>query len=264
MAPRLIGRLQFVARRRRLWAPAALLLVAVLYLGWRGGSALWVRSEWARAERAIAEYDFAEGRRSLDRCLSVRPNDPDLRLLAARTARRDGDLEAARRHLDAYRVAVRESSPAITLERQLIAAQQGRVHSVVRELIEALDVRHPQSEQICESLAMGCVNNYQLAESEFWIDQLLERSPRNAIGRLIQARTIDTQGNREKAIAKLQELAAEYPKYYPARLALADILFKSQRYREALIEYAALHEQRPREMLPLLGLASSYDRLGET
>ena len=117
MAPRLIGRLQFVARRRRLWAPAALLLVAVLYLGWCGGSALWVRSEWARAERAIAEYDFAEGRRSLDRCLSVRPNDPDLRLLAARTARRDGDLEAARRHLDAYRVAVRESSPAITLER---------------------------------------------------------------------------------------------------------------------------------------------------
>src|SRR5262249_28210367 len=59
------------------------------------------------------------------------------------------------------------------------------------------------------------------------------------------------------------QVIADFPRYYDARLSLADILFKSQRYREAIGQYAVLHEQRPAESSPLLGLASSYDRLGD-
>src|SRR5262245_33879875 len=92
-------------RRPRLWVPAVLLLIGALYLGWHWGSALWLRSQRARAEQAIAEYDFAEGRQQLDRCIRFRPNDSELRLLAARAARRDGDLQTAQQHLDAYRAA---------------------------------------------------------------------------------------------------------------------------------------------------------------
>src|SRR5438132_1447832 len=42
------------------------------------------------------------------------------------------------------------------------------------------------------------------------------------------------------------------------------MLYKSRRYREAAGEYAALLQQRPGEMVPLLGLASCYDRMGGT
>jgi len=259
------NRIRWLASQPRLWLPLAAAFAGLLVLGWRGGALLWVHFDRSRAERALAEYDFTEGRRRLERCVRFCPGDLDLRLLAARTARRDGDLDTARRHLDAYyREAGRQPSDAAALERQLATAQQGGVHEVVKDLLEAIEIHHPQTELILESLAMGCVSNYQLGEARFWIDELQERSPKNAIGRLLKAQTTDTQGHREKAISLLRELTADYPKYYKARQSLADILFKSQRYREAIEEYQALLQQRPEELMPLLGLASSYDRLGDS
>jgi Flp pilus assembly protein TadD len=239
-----------------------LLLGLVGYGGWLAGCALWVRWDRGEAEKALAEYDFGEARRRLERCIRVRPHDPVLRLLAAQTARRDGDLETADQHLDVHRDLVGEPSPGETMERALLRAQLGKVHEVLDYLIESLEVRHPQSEQILESLAMGCVHIYQLTRALFWARELLQKWPKNAIGRLVHAQTIDTQGNRDKALASLEELVTEYPRYYKARLSLADLLFKSQRYREAIAQYATLLEQRPAEVGPLLGLAASYDRIG--
>jgi Flp pilus assembly protein TadD len=64
-------------------------------------------------------------------------------------------------------------------------------------------------------------------------------------------------------VTDLEAVVAEFPRYYAARHSLADILFKTQRYREAIPHYAALHDQRPADVYPLLGLASSYSRLGD-
>jgi Flp pilus assembly protein TadD len=134
---------------------------------------------------------------------------------------------------------------------------------VVDGLIEHLEEHHPQSEQIFEALAMGCVQNYELDRAQFWMTELLEKWPKNGIGRLLRAQTIDTRGNREKALALLIDLVKDYPKYVRPRTSLADMLFKSRRYREAAIEYAILLEQQPGTIVPLLGLASSYDRMGD-
>jgi tetratricopeptide (TPR) repeat protein len=243
-------------------------LLAVLILGlfvlavWLVGCKLWLRSQRNEADRAIDAYDFTEARRRLDRCLALRPNDTDLQLLAARTARRDGDLEAAKDHLYKAKIPGQLTSPQIEMERALIAAQSGQVKEVIDFLIESLEVRHPQSEQILESLAMGCVQIYQLERAMFWAHELQERWPKNAIGRLTRAQTTDTQGNRDEAIELLREVAMDYPRFYRARLALADMLFKSNRHREAIVEYGVLIQQRPDDLLPLLGLASCYERLG--
>lgn len=240
------------------------LLCLLGYLGWLGGCILWVRWDRSKAEQALAEYDFAEARRRLARCIRMRPADAELRLLAAQTARRDGDLDFAEDQLEAYHELVGGSSSQETLERALRRAQQGRVHEVIDYLIEALEVRHPQSEQILESLTMGCVEIYQLGRAMFWGSELLDKWPKNAIGRLFHAETVDTQGHRDKAIVSIQELVRDYPKFYKARLSLAGILFKAQRYREAIPEYAALLRERPGDLTPSLGLASSYDRMGAT
>ncbi len=262
MAPRLLSWLWFPVRHPRAGLLTALGLVLAGYLGWLGGCELWVRRDRAAAEKALAEYDFAEARRLLARCIRLQPRRADLRLLAAQTARRDGDVDRAEEQLDVYHELVGGPSPEETLERALILAQRGRVHEVVPYLTESLDVRHPQSEQILEALTMGCIQAYQLRRGQFWARELLARWPGNAIGRLLQAETVDSQGNRDKAIGQLQALVKDYPRYYRARLSLAAILFKSRRYREAVVEYATLHQQRPDELAPLLGLASSYDRLG--
>jgi Flp pilus assembly protein TadD len=262
MALRLLHWLRLPFQRPRLGLLVVLVLAVVGCAGYLGGCALWVRWDRGEADRALAEYDFAEGRRRLARCVWLRPRDPELRLLAARAARRDSDLEFAEEQLDVHRDLVGESSPGETIERGMLLAQRGRVHEVVDALIEALEIRHPQSEYILEALAIGCVHVYQLNRAQFWVQELLKKWPSNAIGRLLRAQTINTQGSRDRAIMQLQELVGDYPRYYQARLYLADILFKAQRYREAVIEYAALLGQKPGDMQPLLGLACSYDRLG--
>ena len=251
-------------RRPRLAMLVGVLVCLLGYLAWLGGCDLWVRWDRKKAVEALAEFDFDEARRRLAQCVRMRPADAELRLLAARTARRDGDLDFAEDQLEAYHELVGGSSSQETLERALRRAQQGKVHEVIDQLIEALEVRHPQSEQILESLTMGCVESYQLSRATFWGSELLDKWPKNAIGRLFHAETVDTQGHRDKAIASIREVVRDFPKFYKARLSLAGILFKAQRYREAIPEYAALLRQRPGELLPLVGLASSYDRDGAT
>jgi Flp pilus assembly protein TadD len=260
---RLLHGLRAFVRRPRLVLLTAILLALVGYLAWRGGIILWVRWDRAEAEKAVAEYDFAEARRRLSRCIRLQPRDPELRLLAARTARRDGDLDSAREELHIARELSGESSPAGALELALLTAGQGHVHEVVDTLIERLEEHHPQSEQILEALAVGCVQNYELHRALFWINELLEKWPNNGIGRLLRAQTVDTYGNREKALALLADLVKDIPKYVQARTSLAEMLSKSRRYREAAVEYAVLVEQCPGTVIPLLGLASSYDRMGE-
>lgn len=127
MSYRLIGPLRNLIRTPRQGLLGVLILGLFGLVIWLVGCKLWLRSQRAEAERAIAEYDFTEGRRRLDRCLALRPNDPELHLLAARTARRDGDLEAAKDHLFKAKVPGQPASPQIVLERALIAHKAGRL-----------------------------------------------------------------------------------------------------------------------------------------
>src|SRR5262249_54529198 len=79
----------------------------------------------------------------------------------------------------------------------------------------------------------------------------------------LRAETLETEADRQTAIAQLQELTAEFPRYYLARLSLAGLLFKAQRYREAAAEFAELHRARPDEAYVLTRLAEANARLGE-
>jgi predicted Zn-dependent protease len=249
--------------RHPLWALwGAVLLAGCGYLLWLGGSALWVRRERAKAEAALAEFDFAEARRRLERCLRLRPDDPSLRLLAVQAARRDGELGAAQEQLDRYRELAGPSTPEGALEWAMIQAQRGQLAEVLAYLISCLEVRHPASEQIMEALAMGSVHVYQLDRARFWVEELLEKSPRNAIGRLIRAQTAESYGNDELARDSLRELVAEFPRHAKARLHLAQSLAKGHEYEEAIAHYEELRRQQPDRAEALLGLARCWDGLG--
>lgn len=240
-----------------------ILLIVIGYGCWIAGVSLWLKNQKSSIHQLLNEFDLTGARKKIDLSLRLRPHDTELLLLAAQTARRDGDIESARTYLYRLTPAVRNQNQFAILERSLLEAQAGRVVEVLPSLIEALDIRHPQSEQILESLTMAFVQTYQLERASFWGQELLERSPKNAIGRLIKAQTTDTRGEREEAVEELRSIVTDFPKYYKARTSLADIYAKSQRYREAIAEYTVLFEQRPGEWGPLLGLASSFERLGQ-
>src|SRR5205809_2440762 len=187
------------------WALGAALLLGLSgYLLWQGARALWFRRDLALAQRALAEYDFAAARPRLAQCIRLRPRDRAVRLLAAQAARRDDDLEAAEQQLDVYLELAGDSTSQGTLELALLQAQRGRVKEVVDYLISCLDVHHPASEQILEALAWGSIHVYRLDQATFWIQELLEKAPRNPIGRLLRAELTETMGNKERALEGLR------------------------------------------------------------
>jgi Flp pilus assembly protein TadD len=240
------------------WAVLALVATALV---WYGQSSLRLRFSRKAAEQSVAAYDFPAARGHLRSCLKCRPNDEALLLLAAQAARRDGQLDEATEYLDRYRSATGALSVQAQLESVLVQVQRGEVKQYVHRLIEELEIRHPASEQILESLALGCVHVYRLDEASFWTKQLLERYPANPVGRLVDAQMQDTLRRREESVVIMRQLVEDYPRYGRARLYLADLLFRTNQYEEAVPYYRELHEHEPDRLEPLLGLFASLVKL---
>jgi predicted Zn-dependent protease len=96
------------------------------------------------AEHAIARRDFTSAGRHLAACLKARPEDPALRLLAARTARRQGDFMTASEHLELYRLQAGVDDE-YDFERQLLRLQQGDLAEI--DVLLASCTQRPDASQ---------------------------------------------------------------------------------------------------------------------
>lgn len=253
--------LRFFVRTRAGVALTLLLAMLLATAAWYGLNRLRFDQSKQAAEQALSAYDFPTARRHLDQCLALRPNDAEALRLAVQASRRDGRLDEALSLLDRYRIVAGTLPPAGQLEAVLIQVQSGNVKEYVHRLIEAVEIRHPASEQILESLALGCVHGYRLDEASFWTQQLLDQFPHNPVGRLIDAQTQDTLRHREQSLELAQQLVSDYPNYERALVYLADLLFRMHKYEEALVYYREAHRRQPRELVPLLGLAATLLKL---
>ena len=241
---------------------AALLLTIGAYLLWQITPGARFRKEYVAAQTALSQFDFASARQHLDECTHLRPDDANVRLLAAQAARRDGDMEAAERLLGEYRKLFNDVTPEEHLEWALQQAQAGTFASVLGFLMESLEVRHPASEQILEALAVGCAHIYNLDLASFWVGELLDKYPKNPVGRLIRIQTAETLGQRDELLAPLRDLVAEYPRYVKAREQLAESLYKQQQYDRAATEYETLIGQFSNQPMWRLGLVRCRIKVG--
>lgn len=260
--PRRAVRACFRTRRRA--QLSVLLLLAVGALAWYAGRVVRARLAVAEAEEAVARYDFPAARDRLRLAARLRPRQPAIWLLAAQTARRDGDLVEARDHLTRYEAQTGALTPEGRLERSLQQAQLGEIERDVYDLMAKADAGHPATEQILEALAAGAIHVYQYDRAGFWLHHLLTRFPKNPIGRLIRAQMDDVFGKRERAAAACRELVADFPRNHAARRLLAGLLYRAQQFAEAAEEYEELRRQRPDDPAPLLGLARCRDRMGRS
>lgn len=251
----------FASRPR---AVAVLLaLGAALAGGWYGQRALRAHLAVRAAERALATYDFPAARAHLARAVALRPTDRAAWLLAARAARRDGDHAAARAHLIRAEELAGGPTPEGRLEDALRLAQQGEIERDVKFLVARADAGGPDTETILEALAVGANHAYQIDRTGFWLHLLLSRFPQNPVGRLLRAQLDDTLGRRDAAETRARELLADFPDHHKARVLLAGLLFRAQRFPAAAAEYEALRAARPDDPFPVLGLARCRDRAGD-
>jgi predicted Zn-dependent protease len=264
---RLPDRLRRAARaafrtRRRARLTVAVLLVTAGLGAWHGVRLWRGHAAVARAEDALARYDFAAARDHLRLAADLRPRKPEVWILAAQAARRDGDLAAARDHLYRYKTLAGAAPPG-RLEDELQHAQRGEIERDVYDLMAKVDAGDPAREQILEALAVGSVQVYHFDRAGFWLHYLLDWYPKNPVGRLIRAQMDDVLGKRDRALAGCRELVADFPDNRPARALLAGLLYRAQQYMEAVGLYADLRRDRPDDFGALLGLERCRDRMGQ-
>lgn len=237
--------------------------VAVGFLGWWGLREYQFRQSRKAAEDALAKYDFPAARTRLSECMGWRPGDPEIRLLAAQAARRDGAFDEAQDQLIRYREIAGLTEPW-RLESSLQSVAAGQIESEVKYLMTLADTRHPAAEQILETLALGSVESYRFDRAGFWVSQLLKHFPQNPVGRLLTAQNLVLRGRHDQAASLCREILADNPRFLKVRTYLADILYKAQKYEEGVEAYRELLALRPGEAEPLLGLAQCLERLGRT
>ncbi len=251
----------FCVRTRRRVLLCALVLAALGWGAWTGARLARAHVALAAARTALERYDFPTARERLQTAARLRPGKPEIWLLGAQVARREGELTDAKILLARYEALAGET-PEARLEAALQRVQHGEIERDVYYLMSLVDGDHPAAEQIMEALAVGADHIYSFDNVRFWLHHLLARFPKNPVGRLMRARMDDMLNNRDRAAAGCRAILDDFPENVKARLLLAGLLARAQQFAEAATEYEDVRRRRPNDLEPLLGLARCRDRTG--
>jgi tetratricopeptide (TPR) repeat protein len=241
----------------------ALALLGLIGLGAYFG-VRYFRAEYhyRAAQSALERHDYSRAMDHLREYLAVWPDNPDARLLLARTARRAEDFAEAERQLERYEQG--QGIPeAADLERQLQQAQRG---DLKREELLQYYVRHDHPDRllILEALAQGYIRTHRLPRAYECLKQWLECRPTDAKALFWRGLVWDMFRNYPEAITDYRRALEQDPTNDKARLYLADLLVQQSQAKEALGHYQKVLKKDPENRQKLLGLAWCRLTLGHT
>ncbi|MBM4068375.1 MAG: tetratricopeptide repeat protein [Planctomycetes bacterium] len=213
--------------------------------------------QYFEACRAGERGDFAAAWEALQPCLAAWPGSASTQFLAARTARRAGDLQEAQTHLAR---AQQLAAPAedVILERYLLRAMSGELADVEPKLIAFLDKEHPDSVLILEVLTQQRMNDFRLEEARALLDRWLLLKPNEAEAYVRLGWIDDRLGNISAAVAHYQKAVELSPERDNrdgdrVRLRLTELLLDLTQASEAQPHLQILRERRPDD--PAVALA---------
>lgn len=203
------------SRAKQLALLAAVVLVLAV-VGWR----LWVHgtalTHFRNGKELLDRDQSDQARGEFDRALATWPASGETHFLAARAARRTGDLAAARKHLgDA--VANGWSDEDVALERALIAAQEGELEAVEPFLLKCLNDGHADGGLILEVLTPLYYSRFRLAEAKAGAARWVERRPQSAKAWNYQGEIFERLRVTDRAVENFREAVRLDPGYGAAR-----------------------------------------------
>jgi tetratricopeptide (TPR) repeat protein len=242
-------------RQHPIRALAVLVLVALLgVMGWMGSQRLRAERHLRAAQQAAERRDFAQAREHLAVCLEIMPGSGPVRFLAARTARRAGDLDLAQEHLRACaRLGFEPRS--VEIEWALLAAKRGHFAEQEPFLWPLVEQDHPDMPVILEVLIDGYIQHYRMLRALRCLDLYLEGEPENVQAWLGRGWVCERLFYWADVVQSYRRAVELDPENEPARLRLAKALTVTGPPDEAAAEFEALRQGRPDDVEVLLGLA---------
>jgi Tfp pilus assembly protein PilF len=224
-------------------AAAALLAVAAQRL-------LLPMLEIQKAEAELRHYDAVAARARLQK---FPYQDSAALLLSARAARLCNAYAEAERQLFSFD-SKHPPTASSALEWQLLGAQQGDFfgqEGQLRAQAESPGADH----SILQALAQGYLVSYRTPDAYAAVEKLLERHPSDIYGLRIRAAVREAMRKNELAEEDLRHAVDIAPANSATHSALADLLGKVGKSREAIYHYEVAHQLQASDAASLLGLA---------
>jgi predicted Zn-dependent protease len=241
------------------WVVVLLALGSGLYLAGRQG---WVYWHYQAALRAMERRQFEEALQHLRICLREWPDSAETRFLAARTARRAGQLDDAQRWLKEAE-GLGWVRPAIELENALTQVQRGNYRTVSPALLSFIRRGHPDSLLIVEVLAPVALANFEVALAEECLDVWIERDPHHVKPRLLKADILQRIGAKRQAYEQYQEVLRLDPDNVEARRQCGWFLLEQKQADEAKRHFDHLWQSHPDDPAVMRGMAYCLHHLGQ-
>ena len=164
--------------RRRWWAILLGTLVVVLAAT---SPFLWAGYHWYAGRAALKRYRNEVARAHLNSCLKVWPwsRSADAHRLAARAARREGDLTEAARLLHECQTTLGDKSPESVLEWAMLHASAGDLDAVEEHLKSTARQYPEQAPLILEALIEGYLRMLRIFDALRAADEWLASEPDN-------------------------------------------------------------------------------------
>lgn len=239
----------------------------LVLIGLGVGGYVMVRQLWATwnqnaAERAIERREFETALRHLEVCMREWPDSAETRFLAARTARRAGQLDLAQQWLKEAE-SLGWVRPAIELESALIQVQKGYYRAVSGALLDFIRRGHPDSLLIVEILAPVALAQFEVALAEECLDVWMAQDPGNTKPRLLKADILLRVGAKRQAYDLYQEVVRLDPDNVEAHRQCGWFLLEQKQVEEAKRHFDHLWKSHADDPAVMRGMAYCLHHLGQ-
>lgn len=210
------------------------------------------------AERAakIAMYmkDSDKTKEAISLWLAQDPDNMSARKIAALSALRSGEKQAAIEHLDKLLIIDPAGFERSMLELGSVLEKENKV-AFLYDVLDSLASRHQNQAVIyfVQSLLAMQMKNSDLAEMK--IQQALNIQPDWDKAQIFQAQIAVFSGELNKAVALLEKASAKYPENNKIKKLLAQVLIKEAKYEEAGEVYQAVIVANPKDSESRFALA---------
>jgi tetratricopeptide (TPR) repeat protein len=226
------------------------------------------RRHYRAATEALERRDFKGAEEHLAKCLEIWPDDAACQFLAARAARRAGDLDEAEKHLFACQH-IEEATGVVSggdtkLEWALLQARRGQLLDVEPYLRARLREGHPDSLLILEVLSWELMWSGRYREAGDSLNQWLQRQPNDYEALVRRAWVAEHLFDMPSALKDYKAALAIDPKQDQVRLRVAEILVSTNRAAQAVEDLDLLRQHQPGNPAVLLCQVRCLRQLGKS